>query len=283
MKKNLLFAIAVCSAAALHAQNPVPNPGFENWTAGNPDQWYTTNVGGGFDPITQTTPPYSGSLAAKGEVIQSPIGSLIPYLTSTDATGTTGFPVTQAYAALNFYYKTYITGSSVFYAIVGMNDMNQTTIGVGAQVYTSAVSSYTLATVPIFYSAFNVADCIISFTLSDTVSSPAIGNYFVVDEVSLSGTAGIQDIKPLIFSIEKIQPNPVSHYSQVYYSLHTNTDLKFSVYDITGRVVKEIVLNDETAGRHKMDLNVSDLPSGIYMVRMAAGSNMHTIRMQVVR
>jgi hypothetical protein len=35
---HVLVILFFC-AGILQAQNPVPNPGFENWTAGDPDGW----------------------------------------------------------------------------------------------------------------------------------------------------------------------------------------------------------------------------------------------------
>src|SRR5262245_1477629 len=98
MKKNLLI-LAICSWTMLQAQNPVPNPGFENWTSGNPDNWTANNFGPGASPVMQTTPSYNGLLALKGEVILVGPVSFFPILSSTDASAV-GFPVSQAYAQL---------------------------------------------------------------------------------------------------------------------------------------------------------------------------------------
>ena len=39
---NILLAI-LCLTMTAVAQNPIPNPGFENWTEGQPDGWLTYN------------------------------------------------------------------------------------------------------------------------------------------------------------------------------------------------------------------------------------------------
>jgi hypothetical protein len=202
----------------LRAQNPVPNPGFENWTSGNPDDWTANNFGPGASPVMQTIPPNSGNLAVRGEVI--PVGaiSFFPILSSTNASAM-GFPVSQQYAALSFYYKTNITGTSAFNAIVGINDAAGNTIGAGAMLFTGVISTYTLASIPIFYTGGNPAECVIAFTIGDTLGVPAVGNFFIVDDVSLSGSVGIEEELPAALAIEKLQPNPATEVSSVYYSL----------------------------------------------------------------
>ena len=53
-KMGLIFLIAILPISLL-AQNPVPNPGFENWTAGDPVGWNTNNVLGVFTSVTQSS------------------------------------------------------------------------------------------------------------------------------------------------------------------------------------------------------------------------------------
>lgn len=284
MKKNLLFVlIAFCSITAANAQNPVPNASFENWTAGNPNQWFTNNLGLGGNPITQTTPPYSGTLAVKGEAIAFGTFGFGPLLMSTDTNGV-GFPVTQPYSTFSFYYKLNVTGNSAFTAVLGMTDALGGTTAAAGQNYTANVSSYTLASLPIFNVALNPTSCIITFLINDSTGiPPAVGNYFVVDDVLLSGSVGIDEpLQPLVFSIEKIQPNPANASSQVYYSMPEGGDVNFKLIDISGRMVKEILMTDETAGRHKMDFDVLEIPAGFYMLQMVSASKVHTKTLQVV-
>lgn len=286
MKKNLLCIIICCSVngvSFLHAQNPVPNPGFENWTAGNPDNWLTLNSPGFAVPITQTTPAHSGTLAVKGEVVNTIGGVFPPLLISSDMNGN-GFPVSQQYGTFSFYYKFNQVGTAVFYGIAAFTDASGNGVGSAGGAGIASSSSYTLASFPVYYQGGTADTCIIEFLISDSVAAnPALGNYFVVDDVLLSGTAGIEEHHALTYTIEKVQPNPASNVSFIYYSVPTSTDIKFELFDVNGKKFNELFLINETAGRHKVELDVSGVPSGFYILRMISDSGTSTSRLQVVK
>ena len=111
---------------------------------------------------------------------------------------------------------------------------------------------------------------------------PATGNNFIVDDVELSGTVGIEEAYTAGFSIEKIQPNPTSGISSVYYSIPSHSDVTFELFDFTGRKCREVLLNNETAGRHQFELDASGLPSGLYMLHMTSGHDKRTGLLQVI-
>jgi hypothetical protein len=268
MRKTLFFtSLSIAFTMQVIAQN-VPNGSFENWTSGNPDNWLTNNLTGFAIPVTQATPAYSGSFALKGEVI-SAFGN--PY-TPTLLSGAAGFPVTQAYGYLNFYYKQNQVGSAGTSASVGMFQGFGNGVGSGGQMLYGNVTSFTLASIPIYYISMNPDTCIIAFTIGDTSGTdPAVGNYFIIDDVALTGTAGVYDAPPVSpFIIEKVQPNPAREHSFVYYSLSLNSDLQFDLFDATGKKYFELNLPGETAGRHKVEFDASEIPAGFYILRMTS-------------
>lgn len=284
MKKNLLLIVtcfAFNSISFIYAQNPVPNPGFENWTAGNPDNWLTNNIVGFAVPVTQTTPPYSGTYAAKGEVVSTAGGPYTPFLYSNNMSGN-GFPVSQAYATLSFYYKFNQVGSAVFEAAAVMYDAVGAPMAVTGQAFAAPVTSYTLASLPFFYSGTNPDTCIIYFTISDTTGTTAVGSYFVVDEVSLSGTVGITETQAPVLSIQKVNPNPVNSSAFIYYSLPGNSDVTFELMDVTGRKYHEMLVPGEIAGQHKIEFKASAIPPGFYFLTMKAASGIAAVPVMVI-
>jgi len=266
-----ILAILLFSPVMLHAQNPVPNPGFENWTAGNPDDWTANNFGPGASPVLQESVPFNGTYAARGEVVLVGPIPFFPILSSTDASAA-GFPVSQQYATFSFYYKTNLSGSSFFAAFVGINDAAAATIGAGGMTFTGVTSSYTQATIPIVYTGGTPAEGVIGFIIDDSLAVPATGSYFIVDDVELSGLVGMEEKTILRTGIEKIQPNPAGNVSSVYYSLSTRADIQFELFDLTGRKHGELQMRNETAGRHKVDWELSQVQAGCYMLRMITPS-----------
>ena len=74
-----------------------------------------------------------------------------------------GFPVNQKYAMLTFYYKTNLTGSSTFNAYVDISDATGNVIGFGVMIFNGVVPAYTLASIPIQYTAGAPATAVIAF------------------------------------------------------------------------------------------------------------------------
>ncbi len=285
MKKALLacLACATMPATSVFAQNPVPNSSFENWTSGEPDDWFTSNVPGFATNVIQTTPAYSGNLAARGDVINSPAGAYPPSLFSTDINGN-GFPVSQSYGAVEFYYKFTKAATASFLMVSSLIDANLQ--GVAASLFstTTATSSFTLATAPFLYVGANPDQCVIQFTIIDSLSGgPVAGNSFVVDEVSLTGTVSISEQRGPVFMIEKITPNPASGQATVYYGTTLQGNVEFQVMDLHGRIIQRFGVPAEIPGRHKLDVDVTGLAPGVYLVRMQSAEGSAVLRMGVTR
>lgn len=63
-----------------------------------------------------------------------------------------------------------------------------------------------------------------------------------------------------------VYPNPISINSVISFVLPDNYlgDLKITVFDESGKIMKELVNEYYTGGRHEVDLSGSDLKSGVY-------------------
>jgi hypothetical protein len=83
-------------------------------------------------------------------------------------------------------------------------------------------------------------------------------------------------------------PNPFNPSTTIGYNLPESGQVSLSVYDMTGRTVKTLVNGVQEAGEYSyvfetVDANGSQLPSGLYMCRLHAGSYVKTIKMMFVR
>lgn len=67
MKYFYLFVFNILFVLNLIAQ--IPNAGFENWTGGEPDNWFTNNLAGVLTLATQSNDARSGSSALKLEMV----------------------------------------------------------------------------------------------------------------------------------------------------------------------------------------------------------------------
>jgi VCBS repeat-containing protein len=79
-------------------------------------------------------------------------------------------------------------------------------------------------------------------------------------------------------------PNPARRQATVRYALPKSLEgeVKMQLFDVLGRQVRAMRPSAD-AGRHEIQLDVSTLPSGLYVLRLTAGSAVKTQRMTVVR
>jgi hypothetical protein len=77
-------------------------------------------------------------------------------------------------------------------------------------------------------------------------------------------------------------PNPARTQATIRFAVPEQQSVTLRMYDVLGRQVQTIV-DGEREGRQSMQVNVSDLPSGVYFLRLEAESQMKTQRMTVVR
>jgi len=104
-----------------------------------------------------------------------------------------------------------------------------------------------------------------SATLSDPV------------RVRRSGVSGLQ--------LRKTFPNPARTRVTVRFAMPAETDTReatLRLYDVLGRQVQTVTAPAE-AGRHEKQLSVSNLSSGVYVLRLRAGGETRTRRLTVVR
>jgi len=83
------------------------------------------------------------------------------------------------------------------------------------------------------------------------------------------------------YALHGAVPNPSCEMALVAFEIPETEDVCITVYDISGRVVTELMYSALTAGVH--EAVISDLRAGLYVVRMQAGDFIDSGRMIIVR
>ncbi len=73
---------------------------------------------------------------------------------------------------------------------------------------------------------------------------------------------------PWAFNLNQPYPNPFNPTTTIEFSIPQSDFVTLTVYDLLGRDVTVLVDSWQEAGRHSVEWNASDVPSGIYLVRM---------------
>jgi hypothetical protein len=95
------------------------------------------------------------------------------------------------------------------------------------------------------------------------------------------GTAGepVPEVPPAAI----VAPNPASGRAALLFALTEPTEVRLALYDVLGREVAAVEARWLERGPHRLGLDVSRLPSGVYVWRLAAGDRVESERLTVAR
>ena len=88
---------------------------------------------------------------------------------------------------------------------------------------------------------------------------------------------------PSEISLEQNYPNPFAASTVIRYWLQDDSDVRLVIYDAEGREVYSLVDRKQPAGRHEVEFRPHHLPSGVYMYRLEAGSNVRSRTLTLVK
>ena len=277
--KTILLNLCLSLPLFALAQNPVPNPGMETWTQVNPNNWLTNNVVGTAIPVTQTSDAHGGSLAAKLEVL-SAFGNPFPGLLTCNAGGA-GFPVSQSYGSLRYYYKANLLASDFFSATAIFYDAASGTAGGGSGTITAANNSnvYVQAVVPITNIGGTPVTAALGLTISALAGLATVGSFVQIDDILLSTSTGIGEESDVIrLDLSSPQPNPASGISLLPFSLEEQGEVEINVYNVQGVLVQKVLQQEMNAGRYKAEIDARSLPAGIYNCVLKTGGQQRNTR-----
>jgi len=79
------------------------------------------------------------------------------------------------------------------------------------------------------------------------------------------------DLMPMGFTLKQPFPNPFNPTTTVEFSIPQSGVISLDVYDVLGRQVDSILNKYRNVGHHKVQWNASNVPSGIYFIKMQSG------------
>jgi hypothetical protein len=292
MKKIICTSFLVFLGFLISLHSQVPNAGFENWTAGEPDSWITNNSTGLFTTITQTNSSNSGSSALKGEVVNVlEFGNFSPLVVSDDGSSTSGgFAVTQKYNSLKGFYKLNTSANDKIVIILVMY-VSDAGVG-GGVIMLNAAPSYTQFAFPIGYDqGFSGTPdrCAISIQITDASGSGtnvSLGSEMYIDdlELSMDVVSDVEDqTQPLAFQLEQNYPNPFNPSTKINYQISQNDFVSLKIYNVLGDEVATLVNENKPAGNYEVTFDASLLSSGTYFYKLQAGSFVETKKMMLLK
>ncbi|MFH1526992.1 MAG: T9SS type A sorting domain-containing protein, partial [Bacteroidota bacterium] len=85
------------------------------------------------------------------------------------------------------------------------------------------------------------------------------------------------------YSLNANYPNPFNPTTQISYQLPEDSFVNLVVYNSLGQEVKTLVNQNQAIGYYTVEFNAKDLPSGIYLYKLASGSFSKVNKMLLLR
>ena len=100
-----------------------------------------------------------------------------------------------------------------------------------------------------------------------------------VEVITLSGTPEL----PTEVTLNDSYPNPFNPVTTIHFSIPTDMNVDLKVYDIRGRIVGELMSGMQMADEYKVAWDADHSASGIYFVKLVAGSEIHTQKITLIK
>jgi len=88
---------------------------------------------------------------------------------------------------------------------------------------------------------------------------------------------------PFSFDLKQNYPNPFNPTTAILFDIAKDEFVNLTVYNTVGQEVAVLVNENMQAGAHSVTFDATNLPSGIYMYRLTAGSFKKSLKMSLIK
>ena len=97
------------------------------------------------------------------------------------------------------------------------------------------------------------------------------------------GIHGISNSVPNNFKLYQNYPNPFNPTTIINFEIPKAGDVRLTIYDVLGRLVKILVNEHKTPGKYSYTFNASGLASGVYFYSLTAGDYRDTKKLVLLK
>lgn len=280
----LCFAAVLMVGVAQTGSAQIPNAGFENWTAGDPDGWSTSNSPPTLVNVTISTDVHSGTKAVQGAVASIGGFGIGPALFA--GTEGNGFPYTGRPGALHGFYKYSSSGSDAL-SVNTVLSHNGTGVGAGTfsttspsgAVYREFVANY-------FYGLPDNPDtAYITVTINNS-PLPHVGSVFVLDDLAFG--PAVTDVKevesPQSFVLSQNYPNPFNPSTTITFVMKNAEQVNVTVYNSVGQEIATLFNGIAVPNvQYTLTFNGTNLSSGSYFYALHSASRNEVKKMSLMK
>lgn len=82
------------------------------------------------------------------------------------------------------------------------------------------------------------------------------GTSMVLDNIKFSAnSASFSELNNNIVGTPSVSPNPISDQAVINYQINTTSDVKIELYDMTGKMVKELLNEKQNYGKYSTEVD----------------------------
>ena len=125
------------------------------------------------------------------------------------------------------------------------------------------------------------------FGQSRIAGATAVGNDGLILQTTKNSVLSVKQLSPPTlarqFSLSQNYPNPFNGVTIIRYSLPIASGITLKLYNILGEELQTILDDHQEAGEKAMALDLSKFSTGLYLVRMIAGSHIEIRKILLIR
>ena len=104
---------------------------------------------------------------------------------------------------------------------------------------------------------------------------------YCFNECDVCSTTGIfEDDLNLDISV---YPNPANNVATFILNVKENSDLRFMLYTLEGKEIKNQIINNLTNGENRFVINISELPNGTYIYSFSNGKSIYSDELVIIK
>ena len=150
------------------------------------------------------------------------------------------------------------------------------------QISNSVISGGGVTTSNANYSVNSTVGEVFIGKSTNAINQQQSGFWYVYQQQIITAVED-EETMPTEFRLEQNYPNPFNPATKIKFAVPERSNVIVKVYDITGSEVITLINMEMEAGWHSLHFNAIGIASGVYIIRMNAGSYISTKKMMLLR
>jgi hypothetical protein len=170
---------------------------------------------------------------------------------------------------------------------IGLNILTLSTNG----FYTFGPGTYNLGRIRFNYTVpfnadttmFRVPPVQYASVVYDSLTPLAYLTGYLISQGTVTSETGITSFLPSEYKLYQNYPNPFNPTTTIKYDVPKTSYIKIKIYDVTGKLISELVNGEIGAGSYEVNWNAAEYASGIYFYRYESKEYTKVMRMVLIK